>query len=106
MKKVILIMSLICCAVMQAEADEDLNLEETDPILWNIDHIKRTHKAYEEGGAALGDLKAAIQQANNILEEQEAEKSYWEYTQEYYPRAMYAGVFLGGMAIGYALNSK
>lgn len=100
MKKVILIVSFMC-----VNAWAQGNRDQEDPILWNINNIKRTHQAYEEGGATLGDLRSAIQQASSIVKEQEAEQSTWAYVQEYYPKSLNIACFVAGAAVMYVLNS-
>ncbi|MFT6765646.1 MAG: hypothetical protein ACJAZS_000525 [Alteromonas naphthalenivorans] len=78
---------------------DPLNAE--DPLDWNINNIKRTHKAYLEGGSTKADLRVAVKQANTILEELDAEQSTWSYVQEYYPTVPYVACFVAGVGLMY-----
>ena len=97
MKKLLVCLSLLG-TILYAE-------EQEDPLLWNVEHINRTHKVYEQGGATLDDLRAAVQQAHTILEEQEAEKSYYEYVHKYYPNTLHVTCFVAGAAVMYLWRS-
>jgi hypothetical protein len=96
MRKVSLILGLLLnLVVVTCIAAEELQ----DPLEWNIENIHRTHKAYKEGGATKEDLRATIEQANIILEEQEAQESTWAYVQEYHPTVPYISCFVAGAAL-------
>lgn len=88
---IIFLVSFLSSATLTAEM-----YEPEDPIVWNGWNIARHYELYERGIGTREDLKAAIEQAYNRHEEEEAKTSLWVWMQEYYPSVPYlACVALG-----------